>query len=73
MQPAKNNVKAHKSHSIDDYDDVSAKNMYRLKRADGIPHEDIMEIIWASGRDNSVPQCNGPKTKTLVSALENNG
>jgi alpha-glucosidase len=39
--------------SIDDYDDVSAKNMYRLKRADGVPHEDIMEIIWASGRDNS--------------------
>jgi alpha-glucosidase len=39
--------------SIDDYDDVSAKNMYRLKRANGVPHEEIMEIIWASGRDNS--------------------
>jgi len=39
--------------SIDDYDDVSAKNMYRLKRAKGIPHEEIMEVIWASGRDNS--------------------
>jgi alpha-glucosidase len=39
--------------SIDDYDDVSAKNMYRLKRAEGVPHEEIMEIIWASGRDNS--------------------
>ncbi len=39
--------------SIEDYDDVSAKNMYRLKRADGVPHEEIMEIIWASGRDNS--------------------
>jgi alpha-glucosidase len=39
--------------SIEDYDDVSAKNMYRLKRADGVPHEKIMEIIWASGRDNS--------------------
>jgi alpha-glucosidase len=39
--------------SIDDYDDVSAKNMYRLKRASGVPHEEIMEILWASGRDNS--------------------
>ncbi len=39
--------------SIDDYDDVSAKNMYRLKRAEGVSHKDIMEIIWASGRDNS--------------------
>ena len=39
--------------SIEDYDDVSAKNMYRLKRADGVPHEEIMEILWASGRDNS--------------------
>ncbi|MBV7508387.1 alpha-glucosidase [Bacillus sp. sid0103] len=39
--------------SIEDYDDVSAKNMYRLRRADGVPHEEIMEIIWASGRDNS--------------------
>lgn len=39
--------------SIDDYDDVSAKNMYRLKRASGVSHEEIMEILWASGRDNS--------------------
>ncbi|ETI70846.1 glycoside hydrolase family 13 protein [Neobacillus vireti] len=39
--------------SIEDYDDVSAKNMYHLKRADGVPHEEIMAIIWASGRDNS--------------------
>jgi alpha-glucosidase len=39
--------------SINDYDDVSAKNMYRIKRKEGVPHEDIMEIIWASGRDNS--------------------
>lgn len=39
--------------SIDDYDDVSAKNMYRLKRAEGVAHEEIMEVIWASGRDNS--------------------
>jgi alpha-glucosidase len=39
--------------SIDDYNDVSAKNMYRLKKAEGVPHEEIMEVIWASGRDNS--------------------
>ncbi|WP_286230950.1 glycoside hydrolase family 13 protein [Neobacillus mesonae] len=39
--------------SIDEYDDVSAKNMYRLKREEGVPQQDIMEILWASGRDNS--------------------
>ncbi|WML42832.1 alpha-glucosidase [Neobacillus sp. PS3-40] len=39
--------------SIDDYDDVATKNLYHLKRADGVPHEEIMEIIWASSRDNS--------------------
>ena len=39
--------------SIDDYDDVAVKNLYRLKREEGVPHEDIMEIIWASSRDNS--------------------
>jgi alpha-glucosidase len=39
--------------SIEDYDDVSAKNMYHLKTAEGVSHEKIMEILWASGRDNS--------------------
>jgi alpha-glucosidase len=39
--------------SIDDYDDVAIKNMYRLKLESGVPHEEIMEIIWASARDNS--------------------
>ncbi|MBN8191013.1 alpha-glucosidase [Bacillus sp. NTK074B] len=39
--------------SIDDYDDVAVKNLYRLKREEGVPHQDIMEIIWASSRDNS--------------------
>jgi alpha-glucosidase len=39
--------------SIDDYDDVAVKNMYRLKREAGVPHEEIMEVIWASARDNS--------------------
>ncbi|BCB04878.1 glycoside hydrolase family 13 protein [Bacillus sp. KH172YL63] len=39
--------------SIEDYDDVAVKNLYRLKREEGVPHEDIMSIIWASSRDNS--------------------
>jgi alpha-glucosidase len=39
--------------SIDDYDDVAVKNLYRLKTEEGIPHQEIMEIIWASSRDNS--------------------
>ncbi|MGD6847165.1 alpha-glucosidase [Rossellomorea aquimaris] len=39
--------------SIEDYDDVAVKNLYRLKREEGVPHQDIMDIIWASSRDNS--------------------
>lgn len=39
--------------SIDDYDDISAKNMYRIRSEEGVPHEDIMRILWASSRDNS--------------------
>ncbi|QTC43553.1 alpha-glucosidase [Bacillus sp. V3] len=39
--------------SIEDYDDVAVKNLYRLKREEGVKHQDIMEIIWASSRDNS--------------------
>ncbi|MGD6967216.1 glycoside hydrolase family 13 protein [Rossellomorea vietnamensis] len=39
--------------SIDDYDDVAVKNLYKLKLEEGVSHEEIMEIIWASSRDNS--------------------
>ncbi|WP_026573081.1 glycoside hydrolase family 13 protein [Bacillus sp. UNC438CL73TsuS30] len=42
-----------KFESIDDYDDVATKNLYHLKTAAGVPHEEIMRIIWASSRDNS--------------------
>ncbi|OIK16289.1 glucohydrolase [Bacillus sp. MUM 116] len=42
-----------KFNSIDDYDDVATKNLYHLKTAAGVPHEEIMRIIWASSRDNS--------------------
>ncbi|WP_273853956.1 glycoside hydrolase family 13 protein [Guptibacillus spartinae] len=39
--------------SIEDYDDVADKNRYRIQREAGVPHEDIMKVIWASSRDNS--------------------
>ncbi|MBY6037489.1 alpha-glucosidase [Fictibacillus nanhaiensis] len=39
--------------SISDYDDVAVKNMYRIKREEGVSHDDIMAVIWASSRDNS--------------------
>jgi alpha-glucosidase len=38
---------------IYDYDDVAVKNLYRIKKEEGMPHQAIMEIIWASSRDNS--------------------
>lgn len=39
--------------SIDDYDDVAMKNLYRMEREAGVSHEDIMKVIWKNGRDNS--------------------
>lgn len=39
--------------SIDQYNDVADKNMYRIKRKEGVSHAEIMEVIWASSRDNS--------------------
>ncbi|MBH0230511.1 glycoside hydrolase family 13 protein [Halobacillus yeomjeoni] len=39
--------------SIEDYDDVAAINLYNKKKAQGLKHEEIMEILWASSRDNS--------------------
>jgi len=39
--------------SIDDYDDVSAKNAYSIGIANGKSHEELMAPIWINGRDNS--------------------
>ncbi|MFT8320124.1 MAG: alpha-glucosidase [Bacillus sp. (in: firmicutes)] len=39
--------------TIEEYDDVATKNLYRLKLEEGMEHKDIMEIIWASSRDNT--------------------
>lgn len=39
--------------TIEEYDDVAMKNFYRLEREKGRPHEEIMEVIWKKGRDNS--------------------
>ncbi|MBT2680248.1 alpha-glucosidase [Bacillus sp. ISL-35] len=39
--------------SIDDYDDVAIKNLYNIRRENGVSHEEIMDFIWATSRDNS--------------------
>lgn len=39
--------------SIEDYDDVAIKNLYNIRREAGVPHEEIMDFIWATSRDNS--------------------
>jgi alpha-glucosidase len=39
--------------SIEDYNDVSIKNLYKIEREEGKSHEEVMEIIWKNGRDNS--------------------
>ena len=44
------NVKFEK---IEDYNCVGTRNMYEIQRKQGVPHEELMEIIWATCRDNS--------------------
>ncbi|MFC3040501.1 alpha-glucosidase [Virgibacillus xinjiangensis] len=39
--------------SIDDYKDVATHNLYRAEKKAGKSHQEIMEIIWKNGRDNS--------------------
>lgn len=39
--------------SIDDYNDVAIKNLYKSEREEGKSNVEIMEVIWSSGRDNS--------------------
>jgi alpha-glucosidase len=39
--------------SIEDYNDVSTKGLYADLLARGKSHEEIMEIVWATSRDNS--------------------
>lgn len=39
--------------SIDMYDDIEIHNMYKERIAQGYKHEEIMESIYAKGRDNA--------------------
>jgi alpha-glucosidase len=39
--------------TIDQYDDVAIKNLYKKKREEGLTHEEVMAIIWDCARDNS--------------------
>ncbi|MBN8253177.1 alpha-glucosidase [Priestia flexa] len=42
-----------KFNSIEDYNDVGMVNYYRIQREKGQNHEEIMKVIWETGRDNS--------------------
>ncbi len=39
--------------SINEYNDVGMINYYKVEMAKGRSHEEIMEVIWKQGRDNS--------------------
>ncbi|MBP3040335.1 alpha-glucosidase [Bacillaceae bacterium Marseille-Q3522] len=39
--------------SIDDYNDVAMKNFYHNEIKEGKSREEIIEVIWKTGRDNS--------------------
>src|SRR5699024_1020869 len=49
--------------SIDDYNDVAIKNMYKNGLAEGRSHQEMMNIIWKSGRDNSRTPMQWDKTE----------
>lgn len=42
-----------KFNSIEDYNDVWAKNAYHIGIAEGKSHVELMKPIWSAGRDNS--------------------
>lgn len=39
--------------TIEEYQDIETVNMYKEKRALGVPHEKIMQSIYTKGRDNA--------------------
>ncbi|WP_139490842.1 glycoside hydrolase family 13 protein [Brevibacillus dissolubilis] len=39
--------------TIEEYQDIETLNMYREKRAEGVPHEQLMKSIYVKGRDNA--------------------
>lgn len=39
--------------NIKDYNDVGMINYYKIETAKGRSHEEVMEVIWEKGRDNS--------------------
>ncbi|MCG8396939.1 alpha-glucosidase [Bacillus atrophaeus] len=39
--------------SIEAYDDVAMKRLYDIETAKGVPHKEVMKVIWKKGRDNS--------------------
>lgn len=39
--------------SINDYNDVGMINYYKIETAKGRSHEEVMEVVWKQGRDNS--------------------
>lgn len=42
-----------KFETIEQYNDVRTKNMYTIKREQGMTHEEVMKFLWATSRDNS--------------------
>ena len=52
-----------KFNSIEDYNDVGMVNYYRIQREKGQNHEEIMKVIWETGRDNSRTPMQWDRTK----------
>ncbi|GAA3318620.1 hypothetical protein GCM10020331_022150 [Ectobacillus funiculus] len=60
--------------SIDDYRDVETLNIYKLKREQGMSHEDIMAAIQQKNPETiHVRQCSGMLLKTRASHQERLG
>ena len=39
--------------TIEEYNCVGTKNLYRTKRDQGMPHDQIMQIVWTNSRDSA--------------------
>jgi len=49
--------------NIADYNDIAIRNLYLIETDKGTPHDEIMAVIWKTGRDNSrtpMPWNDGP-------------
>lgn len=59
--------------TVEEYQDVQSTGLYYSKLEQGMAHEDIMEIIWATARGNSRTPMQWDETVMVDSQVEHRG